>query len=753
MSLVEAQCGLGKTRAAREIAIERAAKQHKTGQSTRAPLHSKTAMSLPTNKLADEQVEAFRAAGVPVKRLRGVLSVLGPDGKPVCRFAEAARHLANGGQSVPWELCEGRGKMRCDFAAECPAYGGVDGPKDARIIVGPHELAGQLSSEAGSTGLLVIDEPPPVVESHVLASSDLAVASSQLAQFESRYAVAMRPALEAVTRWLEEGGDDEVGSLARALDGRVDDDLLTDAFMATGEVDALSCVRAALEEGHKTIAPPLRDGVAWGCRWNTAYAHVVGAASRVLLLLYRALTSDHVVARVELRGGNGERVIVLVAPNEDFHRVLRREGATVVTDAGASLLQPILTKLLGYEPPLSVFSAPDGAPIERTMLRMRATRAAWMPRGRLRVSGTLVDAVERMVEWVLRDPTTTRVGIVTMRTLRLALEAACGLDVAEEWRAAGQSLEVLDDARRVLGPILARLPRRPDVGHYGAIRGLDHWREHDAVITLGDPWLQLSDVQHECDWLGIDDWERRYEELCKADLEQAQGRLRTVHRKRPGRALHVGHVMPGRWPLDVAIEDLEAGGRPQNRGGLPDDFAELVRACGGVAGLARELGVGRATMNRYIAGKRGVPADVVERLDDVRRRVLGGSDPGVGVSETLSRDLITKGFGDTLVPLTPRPAIRVSETLSAEPAEPPSEPLPPPAELERLVHRAGGLRALARKLAIPYPSLRRYLAGERQPPADVVSALWRMVPAGRAQGASERALRGGNRMFHHEEAI
>ena len=67
----------------------------------------------------------------------------------------------------------------------------------------------------------------------------------------------------------------------------------------------------------------------------------------------------------------------------------------------------------------------------------------------------------------------------------------------------------------------------------------------DQLVTLGDPWANLDEVKHACSYLGLPDWEERYEAMCRAELEQAHGRLRTIHRTRPGRALHVGAVVPG----------------------------------------------------------------------------------------------------------------------------------------------------------------------------------------------------------------
>src|SRR5262249_49510255 len=159
-------CGLGKTAAIRRVAAERAQKEYETDTATgaRAPWQSKTAISVDKNSLAEQIARDLRAAGASVKRIYGPLSVLRQDGTPECRFYETARLLVEGGQSIQREFCEGRGKQKCEFYDVCRAREGIDGPADARITVGPHALLSQLNAAAGSTGLVVIDEPPALLE-------------------------------------------------------------------------------------------------------------------------------------------------------------------------------------------------------------------------------------------------------------------------------------------------------------------------------------------------------------------------------------------------------------------------------------------------------------------------------------------------------------------------------------------------------------------------------------------------------------
>lgn len=614
LSVVVAGCGTGKTEAAIVIAVERAQKGYASpdAQGKRAPAHSKTGISVPTQRLAAEVAQRLQTRGVAVRRFFGPLSVRREDGGPECRFHAQGVALARGGQSIPWELCEGRGREPCEFAEECRARGGVDGPDDARVLVGPHALLGQLSAAAGATGELVIDEPPSLLAHEVITVEELSAAERAIGAFEARYAAALRVSLRAVATWIGLGPLDEPGPLARAVE-RVDQDLLTDAYEATGATDAVEAARAAFEEGHLGTAPPVKRAHVFAARRSLAAAQQIGAASRVLRLIWLGLTSPpkQVMARLEQR--RDRRVLVLTLPDMQLVEALRRPGAVVIADANARLHLPIYERVVGYQPPVTEAHAQDGAPVQREMLRTRATRAAWAPRGQLEDVAGVTRAARAVVRWVLRDETTRRVAIVTMRIVELALRAALGEDVSKPWFEAGQDRSALAALRKALAPELARLPAHPDLGHYGAIRGLDHWRDHDALVTLGDPWPQLTDARWEGEFIGLPDWEDRYSAVCAAELEQAHGRLRTVHRTRPARSLHVGAVVPSGWQDITIIEDV--GGRPTNeRGASVEELRRLVEQAGGRTAAAKALGIGRSTLGDYLVSKRGIPPDLVDKL-------------------------------------------------------------------------------------------------------------------------------------------
>ncbi|WP_437925715.1 hypothetical protein WMF37_42820 [Sorangium sp. So ce291] len=212
---------------------------------------------------------------------------------------------------------------------------------------------------------------------------------------------------------------------------------------------------------------------------------------------------------------------------------------------------------------------------------------------------------------------------MTFKLVEVAIWAALGKDVRAAWDELGQDAAALDDVHRQLAPEIAKLPARAELGHYGALRGLDQWRDLDALVTFGDPWWLLTDVQRDARYIGLSDWEERYEALCAAELEQAHGRLRTVHRTRPARMLHVGNV------VSAGCNDAEVrepvGGRPKEERRVgADELAVLVERIGGVRAAARPLGTSPGVMRRYVGGERAVPTKALGKT--VRR--MCGMDQG-----------------------------------------------------------------------------------------------------------------------------
>jgi hypothetical protein len=575
LSVIQAGCGLGKTHAARIIAAERAARggAHKP--------NTKTAISVDKHELAIQVTADLQAAGIPVLRLFGTNSVKGPYDGFECRFRASAAALAEGGQSARRLYCP-----TCEYKSECAAQDGQEGPSDARVLVGPHALLAELDAGVGKTGLLFIDEPPLPVDDDVFDLDMLVLAERNLGEhFERRYAAAMAPALRAVSEWTEHGRTRESGPLGRAFEGGIDPELLERAFDATGEVDALENVRVALPE--KQTAPPLDSRSVILSRRILPLAQKLGKTSHVLRSIHRALTKPGFSAAVyESAAG---RHLAITGVSRVLETALTREGRVIVAAADAGLYLEAYAGVVGYPPAFRQFVAPDGAPIARTMIVTRATRSKWAGED----SAPIENAARWVAAWALEKTETRTVGVVTFQikkaAVRRALEAAAP---AIRW----------------------------EVGHYGGLRGLDKWKDFDAVCTLGDPRPNLDHVAREIGAVSEDANERqiaRSDERAAAELEQAHGRLRTVHRTRPGRALHVGALLPSGWHEPIELRSPPEG-RPR-RAPAPG-IAGLIDAAGGQRATARGLGVHHTTVGRWLTGE-GTPN--AAQLDALR---LAGSE-------------------------------------------------------------------------------------------------------------------------------
>lgn len=632
LTLIKAECGLGKTQAALRVAARRAAKPYASSKAVglRAPANSKTVISVDKNKLAIQCTDELSRQGHSSLRLFGPLSLRDPNDNPVCQFRKVGEPLVAGGQRLQWELCERRnGDTKCPHYDNCPAREGQQGDRKSRITVGSHALLGALDGQAGSTGLLVIDEVQDFLETVELSEDDLerAIQSAPIS-FDGMFVAALAPVLWAWLGFLQESPESqtvEACEAVRRVERKVPSGVLQQAqrsALVTSDADAVECALAApFPRGHQGHAPPILKMAVDFALFDSKKAEQLGRISKVLKTAHHAISSDYpVVVRVESR--REHRRLLVTSPREMLARALRRDGAVVVTDANAELHLPILAKVVGYEPPLHVFTAPDGAPIARTMIRTRkATRKAWFKKGQLALDSPLVPLIEAAIAWARETPDTRALGIITVPLVEVLLKYAAGHEpdkCRHAWKSMGQPKDALEALSARVAPSLAIWSGTLLTAHYGATRGLNDMAEADALVTLGDPWANLGDAKSDAAFLQLEAvWEQRYEARCRAELEQAHGRLRTVHRKRPGRALHVGAVMPGGsgwtngkvevrdWPASVAVGPTTASA---------EDFARAVRALGGLRAAATMLGCSKASVGNYATGKRAVPRDVAERV-------------------------------------------------------------------------------------------------------------------------------------------
>ena len=614
VTILAAECGLGKTHAFLDAAIERARKPGRDG-ATRAPLDSKTVLSVDKHSLAIQCFEQLQEADVPVQRLFSPASLKDAQGDPVCQKHEVARALVAGGQAMRWELCEGRGLQPCEHLNSCAATHGYEGDEDARIVIGVHPQLAQLARIAGTTGLLGIDEPPPLPHTTTITVADLDLTMSQLMHFDGIFASALRPALNALWAWLRYCPSSTPVGLREALSAqrwgeRADDLAWARAGTLRQSNDLAELAKATINEEHHRKGPPLKWEAVQMALGGPATAHRIGRASRVLDTLHFALTTSGVVKLYATGDQDEAPAAVVTHIDEPLHRALSREGRTIVLDANANTNLPLYTKALGYEPELFHFAAPDGAPIERTLLRCsKATRVGWgVETDRFDASGgSFRNALNAVVDWAIEKPAST-MAVITMKTIRQLIED-CLLpdDEIPKGRYEGRR-RLLKAAREHLAPTLRRFPGTILWGHYGALRGLNDMADVDLIVTMGDPRPNVTATENDLALLELDDdaANRRVEQLAQAELEQAHGRLRAPRRTRPARALHVGTLRPGGtgWSGEVEFRQLE-GGRPSAAARVhPEKIRALVDGIGGPDVAARLLRVHRKSINRYLNGDR-----------------------------------------------------------------------------------------------------------------------------------------------------
>jgi hypothetical protein len=222
-----------------------------------------------------------------------------------------------------------------------------------------------------------------------------------------------------------------------------------------------------------------------------------------------------------------------------------------------------------------------------------------------------------MLDWVREDHRTRSVGVITFKPLREVLETAARAgSETERYRAICRAHGIENEHGDALVALLAGWDLR--FGHYGAVRGLNTMADVDAVVTLGDPWPHVGEVRNEVAFLGLDKpSEERLEELCRAELEQAHGRIRAVHRKHPGRALHVGAVLPSGsgWASgSVEIRKVASGPSRAPVHMTIDELRGVMASFGGPRRAARVLGCTERNLFRYLSGERLVPAVLAAQL-------------------------------------------------------------------------------------------------------------------------------------------
>ena len=638
--VIDASVGAGKTQGTARVAREL---PPLPPPPERAKPGARMAYLAPTHKLVNQTAEQVPRSLV----LRSPLAHM-TDGKPTCVYADAARELARGGQSVGYELCRGRGKNPCEHYDGCAARDPFDGDDRATFVASVHQLGGAVLGKAGKRARLVVDEPGELLAVEPVTLDDLEIALRRGDAFEQRYEAAIRPALVAFAAWVARIGDPNAEGLTslpdmiRAAAGEAPADVLTAAGIdPAGETIGDAIIRAALwarvvdegeSAGEPSCAPPLlRDYEPLIARKNPGRAAETGTASRVRHLLRLGLMPPFHAGRVS--EDLGERAVNLVGPNEALSTALAHTGPVVILDASARLIVGALRR---ERPDLRYVDlrVRDGAPIRRTILATnRATYSALMPRGVADWHAAL-PLLRAALAWLAEDPTARSAALFLPMALEVGVAYTLRPDAPETvalLRSVRVPVKTLRGVAELLRPVLATWPGELLTGHYGALRGRDDWKHVDATITLGDPRPNLGGEVEKALYLGAG-VDAQCEARAACELQQSQGRLRTPHRTKPGRQLHVGSVVPAGWEgLDVDVRPLAAG-RPRTVGAMTAAELEACREASGLTGraFAAALKTTDRAVRNYLSGGRAVPASVATAA-----RLLAGERNETPLQNTL----------------------------------------------------------------------------------------------------------------------
>lgn len=679
---IKAQCGFGKTTSAQNAAVQRS----KTAAIGSHVPGTKTSISFDKNILAiQSKGNIIRADGL-VKRYRSPLSVVDAQGKPVCVYHEAGEALAEGGQSMHWEFCEGRKIKPCEHRppeGKCKAYGQIDqdDEEESRIAVGTHALLNKLDVHAGGTGLVVVDEPPPPLESVKFPMSDFELVIKHADAFAYQFNVGMMTNVLSLYEWAkreEVRTDGEIHAIPLEMAMVLGVDHVDRFHIQTaiarlgitdfdGDADAMfQCVLRAMPEKHRSKSPPIKQLVSLQARNSPQLAKGIGRASALLKMLYRFTTEQRphsefrCVVRVDnpdVRGDPLAKTVVITGPNMELAKILRRKGPVVLADACIDVHVPIIEAMMSKpgETPLKLnvltfeaadrAFADDGTPILITRVNWRlphSSRGGWLVSGKpLWISGkndekpvyktALVNAIRRVVAWVASDPDARVCCLITYKIVRLAIELVLDQEnqVAQKsWAEAGMTAEDLAEAQEAIGTPLRSWRGQWILGHYGGVRGMNTAMHADTFVTLGDWRINLDAVRNDMAYLGKTgrhEIDARMKLIAESEHEQAHGRARDPERQTGCRHLHVGDILPsgGAWNgPEVDIVEMTEGPIAGVASMSGEEMREIRERLGlSQVEFARKLGLSESTVIRHEKGRSRIPLALTTRVVDMLRDV------------------------------------------------------------------------------------------------------------------------------------
>lgn len=656
----EVTCGGGKSQAFLDAAAEKAEEARRlvaaSGAGSRPKIGKyKSAIGTNSNALAIQHYEALRAKGVSVARVFSPVSVPGPHEGLECHYGDYAKELANAGMSVPYELCNGRNTHPCPHRDTCAAYGGREGDENPIVMVGTQWMLSKLVGHVGKHGVIALDEMRSVVDHEELTHAQLSEVVDQNVTTK-RYGATMGALAHALALALPTEPETPADAPRDLLDmvrtgaPRLPTMTLMNAANHAGldpdeyagepAMLVIDAARLAFEPKNEANAPtpthantscPVRERVMMMAEHHQPTRERIISVSKTFNTLWKLLEQTPDV-RVNTDGtpvagvpvcwvrrdeatGEGSRLATTRVYPPLFN-LLRSstQSRLVILDASMESHKPVieaLTPAVRYE----TFDVADGAEVRRSIVLVKASRKAMRDEHGQWVASKVAERLKYAIKILERTPWARVAGLATYKPLAMLLRHALGEAVA------GPDLDqaCLDPIAREafcaeIRKTLKSWPGEWRIGHYGAMRGLNHWKEVDATVTLGDDRPNVDAVARIAAYVGTDA-EKMSAAHTRAEGEQVHGRGRAPRRTRPLIEIHVGEHLPGgaHWKL----RSVEVFG-PQDFGvvtaGTRQESMALVEsavaAVGGTqAELARRLGgVSREAVRMWMNGMR-VPSE------------------------------------------------------------------------------------------------------------------------------------------------
>jgi putative DNA primase/helicase len=464
---IKVTTGVGKSEQLRQAAAMKFIPEAK-----RRGLPHRVLIAVPTHKLAKEAREKM-AAGVSVAVWQGRGGTHLATGGPMCRNPEAVEAAQKIGASVEETACKNK-TARCPLYETCHYQAQKEAARKADIVFVAHEILFQVSEAIGKKfGLVIVDESfwqdGLVGTKSDMSRLVISTLASEVRQHPVRY--------KAVTE-VESYTEDLIGwvkQLQTALNGMPDgyvqrQPLLDAGFRPAAPFEESACTIAAKREFERKVE--VEFGPDSDAEERKAAVEKFGFVGRIKRRYRMWKSLDELIAGDENATGKLllETEETRDGPVRYLHLLGRKEIAAklvglpmIVADATLplELVQNFLPDLglacdLDVAAPHMRITQVTGMPVGKSSLKPLppGKRSADKEERVARKRQRLVEAVRHLVQG-------RRGLVITYQAIEGDFAGIDGLETA----------------------------------HFGAIEGIDRWRDVDVLITIGRPLPRPDDIQ------------------------------------------------------------------------------------------------------------------------------------------------------------------------------------------------------------------------------------------------------------------